>query len=182
MAKYPSWNPPDELFPSGVINPQANWSRAQADLYLEWLVAAMAERLSGMFQALAVARSSSATKELAEAGAVAFAKFSQDDFVDGSGDRPRLNAQGRALAADMGLLVAHWLLSDSDGQVSWRVCRESKHHADFNRPVILGEQGIFFDPVGGSIANAHGCVRGTRDSRVWLDTFNHWLHRLNQEC
>lgn len=180
MTVYPTWDAPAALFPQGITNPQVNWSKADANLYLEWIMSTTSDRIAAMFGVLGVKQSDNASADLSIAGEGAYMRLRQAEFSDSTGSHPRLREPGRALAADMGLLVAHALLNSDRGRLSWKVCRESKRHADYNLPVLCGGSNFCLEPIGGSIANAHGCIRGTRNSDIWLRTYQHWVVRLHE--
>lgn len=180
VPAYPPWNAPAALFPQGVTNPQVEWSEAEADSYLDWLASTMDDRIATMFDILGMDRNTIASADLSVAGQEAYTRLRQPKYSGVIGRRARLKAPGRALAADMGLLVARWLLNDGNGAISWRVCRESKRHMNYNLPVLCGVSVDFLDPVGGSIANAHGCVCGRRSPDIWLQTYEYWIERLQE--
>ena len=50
----------------------------------------------------------------------------------------------------------------------------------FNLPVLVGfNNGMYLDPVGGSIAEAIAVLRGDRDYRVRFGILEHWGSRVD---
>ena len=98
----------------------------------------------------------------------------EHEFSSSSGEDAKLTDAGNALAADLGLLVAE-ILTDRLPQIEWETVRKPKNDMSFNLPVLVGfNNGMYLDPVGGSIAEAIAILRGDRDSLVWLQIVEHW--------
>lgn len=77
-----------------------------------------------------------------------------------------LTDAGYSIAADMGLLVARFLIDDCSGSVRWNLIRKPKNDASYNSAVLVG-CGVPWDPVESSVANTYGILRGDLSSDIW---------------
>jgi len=91
-----------------------------------------------------------------------------------------LNNTGFALAADMGLIVAHYLLEDSPTNLRWKIVHRPKSDMSYRLPVLDVKNYNHFDPIGGSIAEAQGILRGDVDFEIWSQMYTHWLEKAKK--
>jgi hypothetical protein len=96
-----------------------------------------------------------------------------EEFFKMQAGRRDLSGRGYALAADAGLAVARELTC-RHGTIRWQVVRRPKRDISYNLPVLVGfRHNLSLDPVGGSIAEAHGVLRGDRDEAAWQHMYEY---------
>lgn len=168
LEDYPLFIPPMHLAEKGA----KSWTRGEADEYSQWLQGSLKGRVSELLSRLAIC-GDDATEVLNAAGEKVAKAIRQAPFSS----QQRLTHRGRALAADMGLLTATFLLRDSE-QLRWEVVRRPKSDMSYNMPVLVGfNHNLPLDPVGGSIAEAAGLLRGNRGADAWTRTYSWWMER-----
>ena len=92
-----------------------------------------------------------------------------------------LSDEGEAVAADLGLLVARYLLEDFGTTVRFEIGGLPKSWNCHNLPILTGRGLNPFDPVGVSLANAFGVLRGERDETIWARVYEHAAAALRAE-
>jgi hypothetical protein len=171
---YPHFIPPDELLSS---EPRC-WTKKQADAYFEWLMSVKEQRVEALLDFLGETVSHNKVEEaLAVLGrkaadALKTGKFSSKD---------NLTNRGYALAADMGLLVAG-LLVEANASIQWTILRKPKSDLFYNLPVLSGFGVVTLNPIGGSIAEAFGILRGDRTGEIWQEIYCFWLERATEQA
>lgn len=170
---------PDEypmLIPPGHLSqtPVKAWSKGEADEYAAWLQSSLEDRTGNLLSFLRLSSDGSPDEVLEAAGrAVAGHLRSGPPFSDGT----TLSDRGRALAADLGLLSAMLLLRDAP-VIRWQVVRRPKSDMSYNLPVLVGfTNGLHLDPVGGSIAEASGLLRGNKGPDAWKRIYQWWIDK-----
>jgi hypothetical protein len=166
---YPLFMPPPHLAEKGA----KAWTKGEADEYSAWLQANLERRVGEMLTFLAVSGDGPPREVLDSAGRSVADLIRQEPFSDGL----QLTDRGRALAADIGLLAA-MLLRRSASSIRWEVLRRPKTDMSFNMPVLVGfTNGLSLDPVGGSIAEAVGLLRGTKGPAAWARIYEWWIDK-----
>jgi len=92
-----------------------------------------------------------------------------------------LTDEGEALAADLGLLVARYLLEDFATTIRFEIGGRPKSWICHNLPVLTGGALNPFDPVGASRGNAYGVLRGERDETIWAQIYEHAAAALRSD-
>lgn len=167
--EYPLFTPPGSLAEA----PPSAWSRAQAEQYFKWLLDNCDNRINSLLGYLKLNRRASTSRELIESV--------ERCAIELLGGRPftvlgQLTAQGYALAADIGLLIADRLLSDSRGRITWHLLKSPKSDRSYNLPVLVGfSRRLHLDPIAGAVGDAQWIARGNKKQHPWLETYNHWL-------
>jgi hypothetical protein len=158
-----------------------HWNKAEARIYFDWTVEHVEPRSRGLLGWLGVEDRADHASVLREVGAAAVELLRSPRF-SGPGEPTRVNLrghefdydqgpvlsdEGEALAADLGLLVARYLLEDFETTVRFEIGGRPKSWIWHNLPILTGGGLNPFDPVGVSLANAFGVLRGERDETIW---------------
>jgi hypothetical protein len=180
---YPPFDAPEQI---GGKDP-ADWTKAEARAYFDWLLEQVESRSTRLLAWLSVDDRPDHLAVLREVGPAAVERLKSPAF-SGPGKPvpvvlkghdfdyevgPVLSVQGLALAADLGLLVARYLLADFGDAVRFEIGGRPKSWIWHNRPVLSGGAINPFDPTGASIANAYGVLRGERDASIWAQMYEH---------
>jgi len=168
--EYPFFIPPLYLAEKG----RWKWSAKEAKDYRFWLLDSIDQRINGLldyFNESYDALPEELLLSIGEKVAIAFKEEPFSELLDGEID---LTNQGRALAADLGLLVASFLLKAHPDKVTWKTIRKPKRDASYNLPVLIGFGKMYFDPVGGAISEAYGIIEGKNKSKIWLESYEQW--------
>jgi hypothetical protein len=196
--KYPLFIPPAEL----AEKDSREWSAKEAKSYLYWLLGVHQERIDGLLKFFGETLTAAPEDDLVRLGeqvaeAIKTSDFSRlvspipkkrFDFSQVPTSRetisdffryiscigPKLTDAGYALAADMGLLVAKFLLDECSDKVKWSIVRSPKSDVSYNLPVLIGFGKLQLDPIGGSIAQTYGLLRGNKKPTVWQEIFTIW--------
>ncbi|WP_339730424.1 hypothetical protein [uncultured Gimesia sp.] len=176
MKEDPLFVPPLELCQKN----SREWTLKEARQYKDWLLASLDERVSFLLKFLNVPKTKNQDVEdfLSSAGKKAAQYLLLKEFSECVTEKKKLTDKGYALAADMGLLVAKILLEKSRDKIRWRVLRRPKREISYNLPVLEGFELNPLEPVGGSIAEAYGILRGQDDSNVWREIYVYWLDQI----
>ena len=181
--RYSPFDAPDQL----AGKEPADWTRAEAGTYFGWLVEQVEPRSTRLLAWLGLDDRPDHAGVLREVGAAAVERLRSPAF-SGPGEPvpvvlkghafdydagPELSAEGLALGADIGLLVARYLLADFGDKVKLEIGGRPKSWIWHNRPVLSGGGISPFDPTGASIANAYGVLRGERDASIWARMYEH---------
>lgn len=168
LPRYPAYEPGGNLA-SAVAS---DWTEAEARRYLVWQTNVLDVRVRALLDFLGVEDAGPPRELLLTAGQRAALALKRHSASTSGEEGPTLTAEGLALAADMGLLVARELLRSSRGQLRWEVLRKPRTAAAFNLPVLVGDGKPFLEPLRASIANAHAVVAGRRDGGIWARMFS----------
>ncbi len=171
MTEYPLFIPPMNL----AEKKPALWSRQEAKEYYEWLLSQMQPRTDMLIEYFGICIKSSPEEYLLELGKSAADKLLCEPFSYVVTEKRQLSSCGYALSADMGLLVARYLLDESGNSIRWEILQKPKKELSYNLPVLIGFQNNYLEPVGGSVAEANGLLRGKRSGNIWSRMFSHWL-------
>ena len=175
---YPLFIPPEPLLHR---RPPKEWTDEQAKLYFHWLLSVEDLRVAGLLKELDLSPvgSEMEVEYLREAGSRVAARLPLPSFSTSRNKGWELTGQGSALAADMGLLVAQFLIKKSAMKIHWDVRKEPTRDASYNLPVLFGTHPrMALDPIGGSLAESKAILRGQSTANIWADTFTHWLRVL----
>ena len=173
LNEYPLFIPPDHLASKG----RENWSAKEATEYREWLLGVLDERVEELTRLLEEPTGASPSDHLMALGEKAASLLGKAPFSeDGPIGRTLTNA-GYALAADMGLLVAQYLLKAAPDKLRWETVRKPKRDLSYNQPVLEGFSFTYLDPVGGSIGEAFGILQGKREADAWKRTYEFWVEK-----
>jgi hypothetical protein len=83
-----------------------------------------------------------------------------------------LTDEGNAIAADVGLLQANYVLRDFAPRVRWSFVEKPRNSFDYRRPCLVADETPApMDVLFGSISAAHALLEGIRTSRVWADRY-----------
>lgn len=172
---YPLFVPPNEI----ATKAPREWNANEARVYFDWLTGAVHERVNDLLAYFRVCQSAAAHEVLSHAGERVCEALQTPVFAESTSAGPRLTNAGYAMAADIGLLVARFLLAGYPERVSWRIVTRPRSDASYNLPALYGFCGnIFLEPVGGSIAEASAVLRGQRDSDAWRRSFEYWSNKV----
>lgn len=172
-----------------------NWTKAEARTYFDWIVDHVEAHSSRLLTWLGIADRPDHAGVLREVGASAVEVLRSSRFSS-PGEPVRVNlhgheldhdrglvlsAEGEALAADLGLLVARYLLEDFGTTLRLQIGGRPKSWVWHNLPVLTGGSLNPFDPVGASLGNAYGVLRGERDETIWARMYDRAAGILSAE-
>ena len=174
---YPLLIPPAPLSTKG----HRDWSSKEADEYKAWLISSLEQRISAVLDYFQITEDGlSGADLLLRLGELATDVLSDSEFSTSEADGTRsLTNAGHAVAADLGLVVARMLIEEGGGKVQWRVMRKPKSDMSYNLPVLSGFGRLTLDPVGGSVAEAHGVLGGRRGSDAWARVLEFWSEKID---
>jgi hypothetical protein len=151
------------------------WSAKEAREYKDWLMSSMDGRIRRLVQMFDEPLRLDGRDHLTALGKKVSRAFKDAPFSEDSPGGRRLTNAGYALAADMGLLVALYLLRAHPGTIRWETIRKPKSEVSYNLPVLEGfANGNYLDPVGGSTAEAAAILRGQRGPDAWVRVLEFW--------
>ena len=171
-STYPLFIPPDSL----TEKPRTDWSKKEAERYKEWLLNSADDRVGKLLEYFAIdPREHEPINLLLRLGELVTAALCDEPFSKvGAEGQPWLTNAGYALAADMGLLTARLLITETEGRVRWEVLRKPKSDMSYNLPVLTGFGKVTFDPIGSSVAEAQGVLGGRRGADAWARILEFW--------
>ena len=176
---YPPFAPPLPF----ATKPPEEWTKREAKEYLAWVIGHIDERTDALLDYLGVQAASDHVGVLSDAGSRAATLLKDPTFSQPSqgpttitlkGHQfeqdlgPTLTTSGYALAADLGLLVVRYLLTDFPEAIHWEVGKGPRRYVWYNRPTLVVPGRDPFDPVGASIGQAYGILTDDRDGRIWM--------------
>src|SRR5262249_19105776 len=107
ISPYAVFRPPADL----AAESPRNWSQAEANRYLVWLLSVLERRVRGLLAYLGESSDGSPADLLARVGTKAIWVLKKPEFSLHGGDGTvALTAEGYSLATDLGLLVAKLLV------------------------------------------------------------------------
>jgi hypothetical protein len=172
-ADYPLFVPPAPL----AEKSPRKWSSKEARFYFDWLLTVLPQRTDAVLARFGEKIDEEYEDILARIGEKFALALSQSEFSTRTPDGPKLTNQGYALAADMGLLVARFLLEECGEKIHWETLRKPKREMAYNLPVLIGFD-IYLEPVGGTIAEAYAILRGTRSGDILKKMFTFWRSKV----
>lgn len=164
MTKYELFIPPEHL----AEKDRRNWNRKEAEEYKEWLLNVIDERTSNLLNCFNEHENTDVQELLTQLGRKVADKLKDSDYSEDTGNRRKLTNRGYALAADMGLLIAKFVLRDFGEKISWTIKRKAKSEMSYNLPVLEIKGLDYFDPIGVSIANATSIINDNKKHDAWL--------------
>lgn len=173
IDEYPLFVPPDRLTSKG----RENWSATEAAEYRDWFLGVLETRVGELTKKLEEPCGNSPSDHLRALGEKAVLLLKKAPFSEESPTGRRLTNKGYALAADMGLLVAKYLLLQLPDKLRWETIRKPKSELSYNLPVLKGFSFNYLDPVGGSTAEASAVLRGQRDADTWKRIYEFWVDK-----
>jgi len=170
---YPLFIPPEPM----ATKPHRDWSKNEAQLYSDWLMESIDERVEALLKFFGISESAmrSPRSLLLHLGERVAETLEDPDYSGVTADGKRvLTNHGHALAADMGLLIAKLLRNTVGDALRWTIVRKPKRHVSYNSPVLVGFGADWdtYDPIGVSIANAHSILVSRRSPDVWVTVFD----------
>lgn len=171
LERYPLLVPPEHLAKKGA----RDWSANEAIEYKEWLLGCLDERVQTLTVMLDERAGPTPSAHLSALGYKIAVLIKNAPFSEEGECGNKLTNQGYALAADMGLLVAKYLLSAFPNKLRWETLRKPKAELSYNLPVLKGFSSTYLDPIGGSTAEASAVLRGKRGPDTWKRMYEDWL-------
>ena len=168
---YPLFTPPASI----AAKSHRDWSKKEAQAYLEWLASSMGGRIAALLVFFdidedAMKNPQRLLRRLGERVAQLLEDPSYCTITEEG--THALTSMGHALAADMGLLTARLLQDTLGDSVRWHIQRKPKSDISYNLPVLIGVGPDTYDPVGVSIADAVAILAGRRGPDVWVTLFD----------
>lgn len=172
-SPYPEFTPPPEI---STGSPR-DWTEAQANRYLVWLVTSLDRRVTDMLHFVGESDDDDCPSLLRRVGEKAVWILRKPGFLlQGEHAEARFSEAGYALAADIGLLVARCLIRKHD-KVRWEILRRNKNDPSYRQPILVGFGQQHLDPVRGSVAEAGRILRGESPVDAWLRILEYWSER-----
>ena len=171
LTEYPIFNPP-------LVVPRtlpSDWTDKQALEYFDWLLDVANQRVTNIQSFFDCHIDRCPSNWLLNIGGHATDLLLHDSHATNT-DKGEivLSGSGYSMIADLGLLIASVLLQKFPNQLAWHLVNKPVTDLHYNLPVISGFKVSYFDPIGSSIAEAYGILRGDRDSTIWQDIFCYW--------
>lgn len=141
MKDYPLFIPPGEL--SEKIPKQ--WNSKEAEQYFNWLLSIIEERTNNLLDYFEEKNNGDFSTILGNMGIKEVKELSKKEFAVITETGPKLINRGYALAADMGLLVARFLLESCEGKVSWSIVKKPKNDMSCQLPVLIGFGAMYLE-------------------------------------
>ena len=176
-TEYPLFAPPAHLSAKG----RKNWTAREAKEYRDWLLGVFDDRIKSLITRLGVPFGDTPTEHLLSVGERAKTLLLGAPFSEESPGGRKLTNLGYALAADLGLLVAKYLLDRAGDVLRWEIIRKPKSELSYNLPVLEGFGFNYLDPIGGSTAEASAVLRGQRGADAWQRIYEFWLKKAQRE-
>jgi len=171
MRQYPMFIPPSPL---GSKSPK-DWSQDEAKKYKDWLLSSIDERITNLEQAFDERPTMDPRDHVSALGKKVAKALLDAPFSEASATGRKLTNVGYALAADMGLLVARYILHRYPNSIRWERVRKPKSDLSYNLPVLEGfKNGNYLDPIAGSTAEAAAVLRGQRGPEAWVRILEFW--------
>ncbi len=171
---YPLFIPPEHLVDKG----NKQWNAQEAIEYRKWLLGVMDERIAALLERFDEPLNSEPSDHLLRIGKKIATVLVNEPYSHTSSNKKLLTNVGNAVAADMGLLIAHYLLQAFPDNLKWKTIRRPKSAWAYNMPVLVGFEITHLEPVGGSIAEANGIVKGIRDANIWKSIYEYWASKV----
>ena len=175
MTDYPLFVPPSPV----ASKPRRNWTSEDAEFYFKWLMGNLPRRTNQVMQWFGEEDQVNRAAVLTKIGEKFSAALPTPQFSKAVENSSKLTNQGYAIAADLGLLVARFLCEECGPSARWEILRKPKNDMSYNLPVLMGFH-IYFEPVGGVIAESKGMLRGVRSGDVLAETFLFWKNKSTQ--
>jgi len=172
--KYPLFMPPGDLVNTG----RENWNAKEAASYQDWLLGVFPKRVNELLLRFEEPRGAKPSEHLMALGEKVERLLKEAPFSEESSTGKRLTNLGYALAADMGLLVADYLLKALPDNLSWKIIRKPKSELSYNLPVLEGFSFNYLEPIGGSVAEAFGILRGNKSADIWKNSYEFWVKNI----
>jgi len=158
------------------------WSREEADLNLEWLKGVIKPRSENLLSYFNVIPGNNRENTLYRLGKELARVAWSTRFVttQGSTTDPdyRLTDEGYALTADIGLLLARYVLEECPN-TDWEIVRKPKKHVSYNLPVLKGTEHM--DPMLSARVEFFALLNGERTPDAWAAIFRRWTQNLSQK-
>ena len=169
MTEYKLFIPPEHLAEKG----RKNWNKKEAEEYKEWLLSVIDNRISNLLNFFNEQESNDDIhKFLLRLSKKVSNKLNESGFSAEIKGQKKLTNMGYALAADMGLLIAKYLLRDCGNKLYWTIIRKPKSEMSYNLPVLEIKGFDYYEPVGVSISDATSIINDNKDYDVWLKVYN----------
>jgi hypothetical protein len=160
------------------------WKPKEAQLYFDWLIATMDERVANLLAFFGEQMGDSAEELLERLGHKAVEIIIDPEYSEERIDtwkaftergmvvkRKTLTNRGYALGADFGLLIARLLIS-RHSTLEWTMTRKPKSDADYHQPVLGGWNPIHvFNPIRSGVGAAAAIARGDDDGSAFRSRF-----------
>jgi hypothetical protein len=173
LDDYPLFVPPEHLTRKG----RRNWNAQEANEYKDWIKGILDKRLEELTMRFEEPLGDNPSLHLNALGKKVVSSLKASPFSEESPVGRTLTNFGYALAADMGLLVAFYLLKTLKGKIYWETVAKPKSEASYNLPVLRGFSNNYLDPIAGSIAESSAVLRGKRGTDAWNRIFEYWVQR-----
>lgn len=173
MSDYKLFMPPEQLAEKGV----KNWSKKEAEEYKDWLISGLDERISNLLKYFDEQEEDNALDLLEKLGKKVSDKLKEAEFSEEVNGRMVLTNKGAALAADIGLLIAKYLLRDCESKIYWTIIRKPKSEMAYNLPVLEIKGFNYLDPVGGSMSEARAIINNKKSYDIWPKIYSFWKEK-----
>ena len=173
LKEYPLFIAPAHLASKG----RKNWTAQEAAEYRQWLLGVLNERIEGLVTKLEEPCGALPSDHLMALGNKVVPLITNEPFSENDPTGRKLTNMGYALAADMGLLVAYYLLKALPDKLSWEIIRKPKSELSYNLPVLQGFSFNYLDPIGGSVAEAFAILRGQKGADIWKRIYEFWKNK-----
>ena len=133
MKEYPLFMPPEELAVRGA----KSWKKKEAQAYFDWFIQVRKQRVTDFLSYIRYDLTGDVEKDLSTISQKLYETVNSPQFysIRETDRAKKLNDQGLAIAADMGLLLAQ-LLEIANPSLYWEIARGPKTYHSYNLPVL----------------------------------------------
>jgi hypothetical protein len=175
MTVYPLFMPPEQLAVIGT----KNWKKKEAQEYFDWFMNVRKQRALDFLAYIKYDLTVKIEEDLSIISQKLFDTVNAPQFysireIDGA---KKLNDQGMAIAADMGLLLAE-LLEKNKPSLYWEIAKGPKTYHSYNLPVLKGFTGTIseIDILFFSVVKMGVSLNVEKRPFNWLESFYNILN------
>lgn len=175
-AKYPLFVPPTSV---NSKKPR-EWSYDEAKVYFEWLMKVKDDRVDFLRSFLDETNRSYSEQDLGIIGKKVCSKLLSEPFSAVDGSKRVLTNEGYALAADISLLLAEFILAKYPF-LKWGIVQKPKKDLSFHLPALMPYPKYgHLELMRITTINAKNIITGEETCDIWLEIFHSVSERLKE--
>lgn len=174
---YPLFIPPQVYLANGP----REWSKKQAQSYLQWFLAIKDKRVSEFMAFLGIIllpkeelgwnHISQQFYNIVIQESFVRKETHEDPFTKERKDLMGLTNEGYAFAGDMGLFLFSAVEKSTGRRLEWTIGKGPKGFVSHNLPVVLNKKSLQRDPLDLGIVTTQAIINGNADPSEWFRMF-----------